>query len=217
MALSNLDEQDDKSNLTDNKLLMAGNFRFLIGHPENFLDSNNLEIFSRAKWNSFVRHIVVDEAHCVVSWGENFRPKFKEIDQLATIFPQAAVVALTATATVRMQAEIVRILGLKNPIIITATTDRPNIKYCVKRRPGNTAKGSNVESSYCFIFNPILTELQQKGLAFPKTVVYCGLKWCGFAHELAMKMMPSQFDATDTAISRLVAQFHAPLLPEVII
>jgi len=153
MALSNLDEQDDKSNLTDNKLLLAGNFRFLIGHPETFLDSNNLEIFSRAKWNSFVRHIVVDEAHCVVSWGENFRPKFKEIDQLATIFPQAAVVALTATATVRMQAEIVRILGLKHPIIITATTDRPNIKYCVKRRPGNTAKGSNVELSYTALFS----------------------------------------------------------------
>jgi len=212
MALSNLDEQDDKSNLTDNKLLLAGNFRFLIGHPENFLDSNNLEIFSRAKWNSFVRHIVVDEAHCVVSWGENFRPKFKEIDQLAAIFPHAAMVALTATATLRMQNEIIRLLGMKNPNIISASTDRPNIKYIVKRRLSNTGKGRTVEGSYSAVFTPVLTELQRNRLEFPKTVVYCSLKWCGYAHELGVNLLSP--DVTNTSLKQL-AQFHAPLLPEV--
>jgi len=101
LAISNVDSDDLKCNV-ELTTLLAGNFRFLIGHPESFLDSEVLDILSKVKWNCSVRHIVVDEAHCVVSWGENFRPKFKEIDQLAAIFPHAAMVALTATATLRM-------------------------------------------------------------------------------------------------------------------
>lgn len=191
--------------------LLAGKFKFLIGHPEQFIDPQTLGVFKRAKWNDAVRHIVVDEAHCVVSWGESFRPKYRELDQLGAIFPHAAIIALTATATQRMQREIIRLLGMRNAQIITSPTDRPNIKYLVKRR---LSRGSTVEVSYSAIFTPLLEELKSQQLQFPKTIVYSGLKWCGYGHELGLKVM-SESECASSGVSKRLAQFHAPLLPEV--
>ena len=194
-----------KNEASDGKMNL-NTFKFIIGHPENIMNKQILDQLRTATWSELVHHIVIDEAHCVVTWSDDFRPKYREIVELGAIFPEARIIALTATATTRMQKEIIRLLGMKNPSIISTTVDRSNIKYIVKRRPANSGKGG-VEHSYDTVFRPIITESVEQKDAFPKTVVYCGLKWCGFGHELALKISPTT--------NREFAQYHAPLLPEV--
>ena len=155
--------------------------------------------------------IFVDECHCCVQWSENFRPKYKDIDHLRSLFPSAKIIALTATASLKMQQEIQRVLNMKAPVIISAHSDRPNIKYSVCARPPHTGKGRGIEESFTSVFLPYVQELKSKRMNFPKTVVYCGLKWCGFGNELGVTIL------SDGQASRVdeVAQFHAPLSSKV--
>ena len=90
---------DPPSSITTESIA-SGKYKFLLSHPEDILRKEMMDIFRTAKWNALVRHVVIDEAHCVVTWSEHFRPKYKELDQLAAIFPGASIVALTATATI---------------------------------------------------------------------------------------------------------------------
>lgn len=81
-------------------------FKYILGHPETILDDKMhdilLSISSRVSW------IVVDEAHCIVQWGHSFRPLYEKLDRLRAIFPDANVLALTATASIGMREEIAR-------------------------------------------------------------------------------------------------------------
>ncbi len=63
-----------------------------------------------------------------------------DIDQLRAIFPNANIIAVTATATVAMQQEIARLLNMINPLIVIGQSSRHNIKYTVKRQPSHTGK-----------------------------------------------------------------------------
>lgn len=53
-----------------------------------------------------IGHIVVDKAHCVVNWGHGFRPQFSKLSKFRSLFPDAKFIALTATATIKVQKEI---------------------------------------------------------------------------------------------------------------
>lgn len=80
-------------------------FRYIIGFPEVFLSKKFVDnclknIESRVTW------IVVDEAHCILQWGPNFRKEFENICKLRAVFPSARFLALTATATITAQNEI---------------------------------------------------------------------------------------------------------------
>jgi len=72
--------------------------------------------------------IVVDEAHCISSWGRDFRPAYRKIVLLQRQFP-APLCALTATATNRVRRDIIKNLRLSQPIIIQRSFDRPNIRF----------------------------------------------------------------------------------------
>ena len=189
-------------------------FSFLFGHPEDFLDKVNLEVFRKAKWSNQVKFIIVDEAHCVVQWSADFRPKYRDLGDLSSFFPTSRIIALTATATVKMQKEISRYINMKEPLTVTAQLDRPNISYHVYTRPANTGRTDNaVEASYTKVFAPLIDELKVQTNFFPKTVVYAPLKWCGFGNELGVKLIN---DGRITSCgNHEIAQFHAPLTAEV--
>ena len=172
-----------------------------------------MEIMRRSSWSGRVSHIIVDEAHCVVQWSQDFRPKYRDIDHLRAIFPGASVLAVTATATVAMQREIIRLLNMKRLNTVIGQLNRDNIKYMVKRRPSHAGKGHTVEDSYTSVFAPLMEELKVQRQNFPKTVVYSMLKWCGFGNELGVKIL------SDGTLSRMteIQQYHAPLPSEVII
>ncbi len=76
--------------------------------------------------------IVVDEAHCISQWGHDFRPDYRKIAELRIRFPEAAVLAVTATATSRVRADIASSLMLRDPAVFVASFDRPGLKLLVE-------------------------------------------------------------------------------------
>ncbi|MBP5283473.1 MAG: RecQ family ATP-dependent DNA helicase, partial [Treponema sp.] len=87
--------------------------------------------------------ITIDEAHCVSQWGHDFRPDYLEIASIRRQFPQAVCLALTATATEDVKADIIRNLSLVNPEILVNSFNRPNIFLNVQNR--NDALSQTVE------------------------------------------------------------------------
>jgi len=77
---------------------------------------------------------VIDEAHCISSWGHDFRPAYRALHKLRVLFPQVPLHAFTATATERVRTDIVEQLQLRHPFIGVGDFDRPNLTLRVVRR-----------------------------------------------------------------------------------
>ena len=80
-------------------------------------------------WN--VSAVVIDEAHCVSEWGHDFRPEYRQLARLRDWLPGVPVMALTATATDRVRADVVTHLRLSDPAVFVASFNRPNLSYRV--------------------------------------------------------------------------------------
>ena len=193
-----------------------GHFTYLIGHPEDLLHVSILDMLQLSTLNNLISHIIVDEAHCVVSWGKNFRPKYQELGMLRAQLYNSKVLALTATASEKMRREIVKCLHFsENYETVNASPDRPNIMFVVDKRQATTGS-ADAEISYKDILTPLFHDLSSVGVSYPRTIVYVKLKWCGYAHELASKILGDKLKHyTDGQMCASVAQYHAPQLQEV--
>ncbi|CAM9708398.1 unnamed protein product, partial [Choristocarpus tenellus] len=74
----------------------------------------------------------VDESHCVAEWGHDFRPSYLELSCLRKKYPEVPIMALTATATPRVEREIIANLGLRDPFVAKTSFNRSNLHYTVK-------------------------------------------------------------------------------------
>jgi ATP-dependent DNA helicase RecQ len=110
--------------------LEAGELRLLFVAPERVLLPAFLARLERAG----VRVFAIDEAHCISQWGHDFRPEYRQLARLKERFPEASFHAFTATATPRVQEDIVRELGLRDPAVLVGRFDRPNLVYRVVPR-----------------------------------------------------------------------------------
>lgn len=119
--LSDLDHKNESSDVVK---FSSSNFSYVIGHPEPF---NAKKGFRHLKLSKLC---VVDEAHCIVQWGEGFR----ELKMLRSIFPSANMLALTATTTKTMREEIALHLAMKDYEVVPAPVDRANIKIMASQR-----------------------------------------------------------------------------------
>ncbi|MFA4944339.1 MAG: DNA helicase RecQ [Lentisphaeria bacterium] len=108
--------------------LDAGQHRLLYIAPERLPQPEFQERLRR--WR--VNRIAVDEAHCISEWGHDFRPDYRQIRELRTLLPDVPVLALTATATERVRADIATQLQLRAPGIYIASFNRPNLTYTVQ-------------------------------------------------------------------------------------
>jgi ATP-dependent DNA helicase RecQ len=106
--------------------LLTGKTKMLYVAPETLTKQENLEFFSDLKISFFA----VDEAHCISEWGHDFRPEYRRLrEMMIQINPDIPVIALTATATPKVQSDIIKNLDLHNPHIYISSFNRPNLYY----------------------------------------------------------------------------------------
>ena len=108
----------------------AGRLRLLYLAPERLLMQNTLEFLKTAR----VSLIAIDEAHCISSWGHDFRPEYRGLGVLKEAFPDVGIHAYTATASEKVRQDIAEQLHLTEPDILVGSFDRPNLVYKVQRR-----------------------------------------------------------------------------------
>ena len=105
----------------------AGEIKLLYVAPERVIEPR----FANFLQTLDISLIAIDEAHCVSEWGHEFRPAYRELASLRRVCPTAPVIALTATATERVRADILSQLGLREPQSFISSFNRPNLAYSV--------------------------------------------------------------------------------------
>lgn len=136
---------------------------FIVSHPSFF---NEI-------MNNFVL-VAIDESHCISRWGNDFRPSYRELRCLKKIFPNIPIMALTATATPKVQQDIITQLELNNPFILKSTFDRPNLYIEVQPK---TLIQEDILPLLSNSFSTIIYCLKRKDTEELSTLLeHCGIK-----------------------------------------
>jgi ATP-dependent DNA helicase RecQ len=130
--------------------LLNGHTKMLYVAPETLTKQENMEFFSDLKISFFA----VDEAHCISEWGHDFRPEYRRLrEMMIQISPDIPMIALTATATPKVESDIIKNLGLRDPNVFIASFNRPNLYYEIQPK---IKKDQTIKSIVRYI-------VQQKG------------------------------------------------------
>ena len=177
IALTGGISQDEVSDILDN--CQFGNYKFLYLSPERLQHDWIVDRLKQLPINL----IAIDEAHCVSQWGHDFRPAYLKISGLKTVFPKVPFLALTATATKRVQADICANLALENPQFFTKSFTRENLAYHVIKTEDKLFKiqqilKKNPQSAIIYVRNRrscIETAQQLNQLGYKTTYYHGGL------------------------------------------
>jgi ATP-dependent DNA helicase RecQ len=120
--------------------LEEGDLEFVLLAPEQLASDDLVQRLAGAEPSLFV----VDEAHCISSWGHDFRPDYLRLGAVVERLGHPVVLALTATAAPPVRDEIVRRLGMRDPVVLVRGFDRPNIHLAVRRFADHAAKHAAV-------------------------------------------------------------------------
>ncbi len=121
---SSLSQQE----VTDLYRKLRGNqVKLLYIAPERFAMPQFIETLKTVPLSLFA----IDEAHCISEWGHDFRPDYLALSAIPTLFPTVPLAAFTATATEKVQQDIIRKVGLRTPHTVRASFNRPNLFYQV--------------------------------------------------------------------------------------
>ncbi|MEO7095002.1 MAG: RecQ family ATP-dependent DNA helicase, partial [Polyangiales bacterium] len=176
--------------------LLRGELAVLYISPERAVQDGFLRLIARTR----IALLAIDEAHCVSEWGHDFRPEYMRLRELRDVV-RVPTIALTATATPRVMAEIVQSLQLRSPAIVRGDFRRPNLAFEVQQHKGDEAR-----------YVATIEALERAGLRAPnsgRAIIYCAtrkkteavaerLKQAGFA--------AGHYHAGRTALARDRAQ-----------
>lgn len=146
---------DPAIDLVIRRKCLAGSLKLLYISPEKLLTELDY-LISHIEVSLFA----IDEAHCISQWGHDFRPEYTQLGILRERFPDAPIMALTATADKITRHDIIEQLKLKNAREFISSFDRPNLSLCVKR-------GYKAADKMHFILNFI------KARPFDAGIIYC--------------------------------------------
>ena len=108
--------------------LLSGVTKLLYVAPESLSKQENIDILKEIR----ISFYAVDEAHCISEWGHDFRPEYRRIREIIEGIGIAPVIALTATATPKVQSDILKNLGIQDARVFKSSFNRPNLYYEVR-------------------------------------------------------------------------------------
>jgi len=106
----------------------SGRTKLLYVAPESLTKKENIEFLKSIK----ISFYAIDEAHCISEWGHDFRPEYRRIRPITQEIGSAPIIALTATATAKVQHDIQKNLGMTDAKVFMASYNRPNLYYAVR-------------------------------------------------------------------------------------
>ena len=108
--------------------VLSGRTRLLYVAPESLTKEENVELLKEIS----ISFYAVDEAHCISEWGHDFRPEYRRIRDMVQQIGRAPIIALTATATPKVQSDIQKNLGIMDATVFKSSFNRPNLFYEVR-------------------------------------------------------------------------------------
>lgn len=108
--------------------LLAGKTKLLYVAPESLTKEENVQMLKEVE----ISFYAVDEAHCISEWGHDFRPEYRRIRALVEQIGRAPIIALTATATPKVQSDILKNLGITDAKVFKSSFNRPNLYYEIR-------------------------------------------------------------------------------------
>lgn len=114
--------------------LESGNplMRLLYVTPELIATTGFMLKMTKLHSRGLLNLIAIDEAHCISTWGHDFRPSYRKLASLRTRLPHVPILALTATAVPKVQVDVIESLNMENPLVLKSSFNRPNIYYEVR-------------------------------------------------------------------------------------
>ena len=110
------------------KDLMSGATKLLYVAPESLTKAENVAMLKEIK----ISFYAVDEAHCISEWGHDFRPEYRRIRNIIEEIGVSPIIALTATATPKVQSDIIKNLGMTDATVFKSSFNRPNLYYEIR-------------------------------------------------------------------------------------
>lgn len=146
-AMRNYSEEDGVAHFINSSLskaaiemvkadIQSGKTKLLYVAPESLTKDENIDFLQNVK----ISFYAVDEAHCISEWGHDFRPEYRRIQAIVSKIGKAPIIALTATATPKVQHDIQKNLGMLNATVFKSSFNRPNLYYEVKPKTDDVDK-----------------------------------------------------------------------------
>jgi ATP-dependent DNA helicase RecQ len=120
-----------------------GRMRLVYVAPERFRSGRFDDVLSRIQLSL----LAIDEAHCISEWGHDFRPDYMRLGDAVARWRPPRLVALTATATPEVRRDIVKQLGMVDPLVMVRGFDRPNLRFTVEKVSGAAAKIASMKTA----------------------------------------------------------------------
>ncbi len=143
-AMRNFSEEDGVAHFINSSLnksaidqvkedILSGRTKLLYVAPESLTKEENVEFLRQVK----ISFYAVDEAHCISEWGHDFRPEYRRIRPIINEIGKRPLIALTATATPKVQHDIQKNLGMIDAVVFKSSFNRPNLYYEVRPKTNN--------------------------------------------------------------------------------